>query len=155
MTTADVPSALTTAAPVDVQKAKRRLRWQLAALGVGLLVVAMFVIPWRVRSTPVAGASGRVYQHIRTTRTEWRGVPATAWTYLVDTATLATLQRDWPDVLPLATAAAEREGTSLVIVEARAVERQLGPIQRFSNVFTTATRVKGHWTSPIDGLPVR
>ena len=155
MTTADIPAAQDTTASVDVEKARRQLRWQLVAIVIGLLVVLMLMLDWRVRGTPVTGTSGRVYQHVGTARTEWRGTPATAWTYLVDTASFAALQRDWEDVLPLATAAAERAGTSVVIVEARAVEQQFGPIQRFTNVFTTATRVKGQWTSALDSLPSR
>ena len=136
----------------SIRDARRRLKRQLVLLGVFLLVLIVFVIPWRMRSTPLRGESGRVFQHMGTARTTWQGAPATAWTYLVDSASVGTLQRDWKDVLPLATAAAERNGTGIVIVQARAVVSQIGLVQRFEEVTATATQVKGQWVSPFDAL---
>ena len=135
-----------------IGNSQRRFKRQLLLLGAALVVVVVFVIPWRIRSTPLRGESGRVFQHLSTARTTWQGAPATAWTYLVDSASVGTLQRDWKDVLPLATAAAERNGTDIVIVQARAVVSQVGLVQRFEEVTATATQVKGQWVSPFDAL---
>src|SRR5215217_9475405 len=133
MSTDGVPTNPDTVPAAGAEKAQRQFRWQLIAVGVGLLVVVLLMIPWQVRATPLHGASGRVCRHLGTRHTTWQGVPATAWTYLVDSASIATLQRDWDDVLPLAATAAEQQGTSVVIVEARAVRYILGPMQHFEN----------------------
>ena len=141
--------------PDSIDAARRRLRWQLGALGVVLVLAAMFAIPWQLRSTPVRGASGRVHHQLGTARATWLGAPALAWTYRVDSASFATLRRDWADVLPLATAAAERQGMDVVVINARAIRRQAGLLQQFDEVSAAAKRVKGQWTSGIDDPAVR